>query len=149
MSKIAYLINEFGQWVPQPGIGPDDASAAREKQSPERAVEAANAVAAGAPSAGLVITRAESFPFQDFLSKKIGAAARTRAMEDDRGLSDLALAGVVAGAVASTASQFSETGGRDVSLSPSSAPDSLSDQSGSLQSLLRGQENRERRSFIA
>jgi hypothetical protein len=107
MSKIAYLINEFGQWVPQPGIGPDDASAAREKQSPDRAVVGANAVAAGAPSAGLAISRAESIPMQLILPMIIGAAARTRAMEDDRGLSDLALAGVVAGAVASTASQFS------------------------------------------
>lgn len=91
-----------------------------------------------APSASLVITRPESFSFQEiegFLFKR-NIAGKPMSSEG-KILPQEADQGVIPGnGVQSTASQFSRLNGAGVVFASDGAPESLSDQAGEMRSLL-------------
>ena len=112
--------------------------------------ESAEKIIAPAPPANLVITRPESFSFQEiegfFFKKNISSKAVE--LEKQNPFQDVQSSNNAGNVVQTTASQFNNVNGAGVLFASNGAPESLSDKSGEMRSLLQ-QNNWSRRPLMA
>lgn len=100
----------------------------------------AGKIAPAAPPANLVITKAEIFSFQEingFFFKRNVLGNKDAALEKQNPFQDVQLRNGVENVVQSTALQFNDVNAMSTLLASNGAPESLSDRSGEMRSLLQ------------
>jgi len=151
LDYLDYLVEDPEERRRRWGTAVDDASVAGARNAPDAFPAQPLPSPPEIPPAGVTIVKPEIFSFQmveSFLFKK-AMPGKAQVLGSQLESFDLVQSDKAGRTARSTALEFSETGSTSALLAPNSAPEFLPDQSRDVQSLLRAQESRERRAFIA